>query len=131
MQDTTSRNSQGPSIAFVEAMERAVISGDRNEALRYLAADVTYRVGAQDSVVGIDAIFAYIGQQSRVARWDGHTLIAIWPHETALIVEVISHFTRLADNRSISFPCTDIYRFADGRIADWRVYADMSPFAVP
>jgi ketosteroid isomerase-like protein len=41
---------------------------------------------------------------------------------------VISHFTRAADGATISFPCTDIYRFRDGLIVDWRVYTDMSPF---
>jgi ketosteroid isomerase-like protein len=40
-----------------------------------------------------------------------------------VIVEVVSHFKRLADGRAISFPCVDIYRFREGRIADWRVFA--------
>lgn len=120
-----------PDIAFVEAMERAVMAADRAGALRHLAEDVRYTVGAQPPMRGIDAIFAFVARQSGFARWEGHTLIAVWPRQDALIVEVISHFTRVADGRRISFPCTDIYRFRDGRIADWRVYADMSPFAAP
>lgn len=120
-----------PDIGFIEAMERAVTARDRDEALRYLTEDVTYVVGARAPVLGVDGVFAYIAEQSKLARWDGHTLVAVWPGRDALIVEVISHFTRAADGRRISFPCMDIYRFREGRIADWRVYADMSPFLAP
>ncbi len=43
----------------------------------------------------------------------------------------MSHFTRVADGRPISFPCVDISRMRGDRIADWRVFADMSPSDSP
>ena len=49
-----------------------------------------------------------------------------WPY--IVIVEVDSHFMRLADQASITLPCTDIYRMNGLRIEDWRVYADISIF---
>jgi ketosteroid isomerase-like protein len=30
---------------------------------------------------------------------------------------------RVADNKHVVFPSVDIYRFRDGKIYDWRVYA--------
>ncbi|MEO0998118.1 MAG: hypothetical protein AAFX58_11435 [Pseudomonadota bacterium] len=45
-----------------------------------------------------------------------------------VVIEVDSHFTRLADSAKLVVPCTDIYTFAGERIADWRVYADTSVF---
>jgi ketosteroid isomerase-like protein len=118
-------------LRFVEAMERAVAQGDRAGAAAHLSEDVAYTVGARPPVRGIDAVFAALDEQGRLARWDGHTFHAAWFQDDALVIEVTSHFTRVADGRRISFPCTDIYRFRDGRIADWRVYADMAPFFAP
>lgn len=74
------------------------------------------------------AVLRYVAEQEQVARWTGHTLRVAWRLENIIIVEVISHFVRASDGREISFPCTDIYRLEDGRVADWRVYADMSQF---
>ncbi len=115
-------------IAFIEAMERALVAGDAEAALSYLHADVTYSVGAQEPRRGVAAIIDYARAQARLVRWTGHTLRGCWRSDDVLIVEVTSHFTRVAGGKKIDLPCTDIYRFRGGRIADWRVYADMSPF---
>ena len=115
-------------LKFVEAMEHAVVAGDKAAALRYLTDDVLYTVGALQPLRGIDAVIAAVAAQGRRVRWDGHTFRAAWVGDGALVVEVESHFTRVADGRRISFPCADIDRFRDEKIFDWRVYADMSPF---
>lgn len=115
-------------LKFVGAMERAVTAGDRVAAARHLSDDVVYTVGARAPLRGVDAVIAAIVEQGRLARWDGHTFRAAWIGDGALVVEVESHFTRIADGQPSSFPCADIYRFRDGRICDWRVFADMSPF---
>lgn len=115
-------------ISFVEAMERAVSSGDVAEAGRYLAPDIAYTVGAAPVRHGIQAIINFAAEQGRFARWEGHSVRNVSSDGDALIVEVESRFTRLTDGRRIAFPCADIYRFRDGLIYDWRVYADMSPF---
>ncbi len=118
-------------LSFIEAMERAVMSRDPETAGRFLQPEVAYTVGAQPTVRGVPAVLRYIAGQERLARWTGHTLRAAWRFENVIIVEVISHFLRASDGKEISFPCTDIYRLQEGRIADWRVYADMSPFHTP
>lgn len=115
-------------LRFVEAMEAAVGRSDRAEVLRRLTEDVVYAVGARPLLRGVDAVLSALAEQGRLVRWDGHTPRGAWLSGDAFVMEVESHFTRLADGRAISLPCTDIYRFRDGRIADWRVYADMSPF---
>lgn len=118
-------------LSFIEAMERAIMSRDAATAGAFLADDVTYTVGANPTVQGVPAVLAYVSAQERVARWTGHTLRAAWQLDDAIVVEVLSHFVRVSDGRAASFPCTDIYRFENGKIADWRVYADMSPLTAP
>jgi limonene-1,2-epoxide hydrolase len=119
------------SLSFIEAMERAVMSRDLEAAGQFLHHDVAYTVGSRATVRGLAAVLRYIDEQEQLARWAGHRLQAAWQLDDVIIVEVISHFVRTADQRRISFPCTDIYRLQDARIADWRVYADMSPFGAP
>ena len=104
------------------------MSHDAEAAEQFLQPDVAYTVGAQAMVRGVPAVLRYVAEQEQVARWTGHTLRAAWRLENIIIVEVISHFVRASNGREISFPCTDIYRLEDGRVADWRVYADMSQF---
>lgn len=108
-------------------MERAIGSGDASAAARYLTEDVTYTVGAQSPVRGIDAVIAYAREQGTRARWEGHTIRNVTREGDLLVIEVYSHFSRMSDGARVTFPCADFYRFADGRIHDWRVYADMSP----
>ncbi len=115
-------------LSLVEAMEHAVGAGDRAAAVLCLTEDVVYTVGARPAIHGVDLVIAAVAEQGQLVRWDGHTVRGVWKGDDALVVEVESHFTRVADGRAISFPCTDIYRFRDGRISDWRVFADMSPF---
>jgi len=117
-----------PTLKFIEAMESAVLGGDRNAAAYYLDDGITYTVGALPTVTGIDAVIAYVKKQSSIARWDGHTVQGSWSMPDGLIVEVQSHFTRLSDGQRLTLPCVDIYRFKAGRIVDWRVYADLSIF---
>lgn len=107
------------------------MSRDVEAATRFLHPDVAYTVGARATVRGVPAVLRYVSEQERLARWTGHTLRAAWQVEDVIIVEVVSHFVRVLDGQAISFPCTDIYRLEDGRVADWRVYADMSPLDAP
>jgi ketosteroid isomerase-like protein len=118
-----------PELELITAMERAVMAGDRAAAARYLDEQVRYRVGARPAAVGIDAVFSYIAAQSEHAQWTGHTLHGSWSDGRVVVVEVDSHFRRVADGRPIVLPCTDVYRLAGGRIVDWRVYADLTVFA--
>lgn len=113
-------------LEVIAAMERAVATGDRATASRFLHESVRYRVGSAPATVGVEAVFSYIAAQSEHVRWTGHTLHGSWSDGHVVVVEVDSHFERVADGSPIVLPCTDIYRFVDGRIVDWRVYADLA-----
>jgi limonene-1,2-epoxide hydrolase len=118
-------------LSLVGSMEKAVLEGDQPSVERYLASDIRYTVGARPTVVGPRAVILAVAEQEKLVHWDGHTFINAWLKDDALVVEVISHFKRLSDGRQIPLPCTDIYRFTDNLIVDWRVYADMAPFTAP
>ncbi len=117
-----------PLTKWVEDMEAVIGRGDWPAAAEFFTPDVKYRVGYRDAVVGINGIRNYMQWQTQLVRWDGHTIHMMFSRDDTAIFEVTSHFTRLADQTAIDLPCTDIYRFRDGRIADWRVYADTGAF---
>ncbi len=114
----------------VEAMEATIGQGDWDAAAKFFTADVSYRVGHRDPVRGVDGIKSYMEWQTQHVRWDGHTLHMMFSRDDVAIFEVSSHFTRLNDGAQLRVPCTDIYRFRDGLIADWRVYSDTAAFAI-
>lgn len=115
-------------IARITRMEHLLGAGDWAAGAEFFTPDVTYRVGARSPVTGIDGIRAYMEGQAAQVHWTGHTLC--WQAEDdatdTAVIEVISHFKRVADGAVIDLPCTDIYRFDGARIRDWRVYADIA-----
>ena len=114
--------------ARVAAMEAMLGRGDWAGAREYLVEDVRYAVGARDPVTGIDGIRDYLEAQAKIVRWTGHEVALVTEAEkgNTVIIEVTSLFERVADAAKLRLPCTDIYRFEDGRIRDWRVYADLA-----
>lgn len=120
-----------PQIAAVEEMERLVGTGDWDGASRCFTPDVRYQVGSSSVHHGPTGVRRYMDWQNSVVRWEGHTMRQRWNADDVVIIEVDSHFTRLADGAAVTVACTDIYRMRGLQIRDWRVYADMSPFGAP
>lgn len=119
-------------IDRITRMEHLLGAGDWETAAQFFTPDVSYRVGARPPVTGLEGIRAYMEEQSAHIRWTGHTLCWQTEDDTTdtAIIEVISHFQRVADGTAIDLPCTDIYRFDGDRIRDWRVYADIAVLGI-
>ncbi|MEM6273601.1 MAG: nuclear transport factor 2 family protein [Myxococcota bacterium] len=118
----------GPLLARVVEMERAVGQASWDEARAFFTDDANYQVAGRGQYRGVDGIRRYMEWQGRLVTWTGHTPQMMLEHGNAAIIEVISHFRRLADDAELAIPCTDIYRFEGERICDWRVYADTASF---
>lgn len=127
--DDIAKIEASPLTDFVEEMEAIIGAGHWEKAPDFFTADVVYQVGHRDPVFGVDGIKGYMEWQNRIVRWEGHDLRMKFSRGQTAIFEVVSHFTRLSDGAKLHVPCTDIYNFVDGRIADWRVYSDLSAFS--
>ncbi|MEL6678469.1 MAG: nuclear transport factor 2 family protein [Pseudomonadota bacterium] len=119
----------GPLPDAVQRMESLIGQGAWEDAAACFTPGVTYRVGARPPVTGLDGIRRYMEWQTERVSWDGHDLNRILVRDSTVLFEVVSHFTRRADGSTFKLPCVDIYTFEGDRIADWRVYADMTAFA--
>ena len=48
---------------------------------------------------------------------------AAWESESEVILELNMKGLRFSDNRNVSYPCVDVYRFRGDKVRDWMVYA--------
>lgn len=115
----------GPLQTKVEAIEAAIGHEDWSRVGTMVAPDLSYRVGAGPVRRGLAGLKSYMQAQSRILAWIGHDEALALETEETVVIEVVSHFRRHADGAELTLPCCDIYRFRDGLLTDWRVYADL------
>jgi hypothetical protein len=105
------------------AFQQAVRVGNWERAGSYLTEDVRLRVGNQPEVTGTPAALAKLGDVfSRQVRPAGADFLGMWEFEGVLLTEMTVRATRVAGNQTIEYPCVESYRFAAGKISEWRIY---------
>ena len=109
---------------FVLDMEAAAFAGDWEKFKSHLADDVYLRVGNTAEVRGPQAVADFMIEmlRSRLAINDLKKR-GSWESPDAVIVEFDVKALRVRDRKDVMFPCLDIYRFQNGKINDWRVFA--------
>jgi hypothetical protein len=111
-------------IEMVQAMEAAAFTGNWDVFKSYLADDIHYRVGNTAEVRGSQAVVDYLARlMSRELAINDLKIKAAWESETEVILELNMQGLRISDNRTVAYPCVDVYRFRGDKVADWMVYA--------
>jgi len=118
-------------IEFVQAMEGAALSNDWDLFRSFFAHDLYYRVGNKTEVRGPQAAAEYL-QKMRATELAIDDLQVRNAYETGnvVILELKMAGLRIRDNKRVTFPCIDVYRFDGDKIRDWRVYAIEPTFVV-
>jgi ketosteroid isomerase-like protein len=111
-------------IELVQGMEAAAFSGDWELFKTFFSEDVHYRVGNTAEVRGRQAVEDYLKRMlaNHLAISELKIREAV-ETENEVILELNMAGLRIRDNRQVSYPCVDVYRFAGDKIQDWRVYA--------
>jgi len=111
-------------IQAVQDMEAAGFSGDWEKFKSYLSEDVYYKVGNTAEVRGPQAVVDYISQlMSKRLAINDLQVRQVWETDDTVILELNMKGLRMKDEKTVAYPCIDIYRFGGGKIVDWRVYA--------
>jgi ketosteroid isomerase-like protein len=98
----------------------------------YFTQDVYYRVGNVMESKGPAAIAKYLRDlPATELAITGQEVRANWQTPDEVLAEYTMRATRLADNRSLVYPCMDIYRFRGDMMCDWRVYPIQETFIDP
>jgi ketosteroid isomerase-like protein len=105
-------------------MEAAAFSGNWEKFKTFLADDIYIRIGNASEARGPQAVADFMVKMlaTQLAINDLQTRGA-WETEDTVILELNMKALRMSDNRNVSFPCVDVYRFEGAKIREWRVYA--------
>ena len=88
---------------------------------------VLYKVGANDPVVGPDKITKTLQYIYKILKLTTHNQRGIWKaDDETVIIEMDANYVNKLTDKFVQVPCTDIYRFENGKITEWRVYPDAS-----
>lgn len=110
-------------VEKVQALEGAAFSGNWDQFKSFFTEDVYYRVGNTTEVRGPQAIVDWLQKSmSTELAMNDLQIRSAWETQDAVILELNMKGTRIADQKTVNYPCVDIYRFRDGKIADWRVF---------
>jgi len=111
-------------VQLIKDMEAAAFSGNWEKFKTFLADDIYYFVGNKTELHSPQAIVDYLIQflSKELAIYNLEFLLA-YEDEKTVVTELSVKAVRVADNKHVVFPSVDIYRYKDGKIQDWRVYA--------
>jgi predicted SnoaL-like aldol condensation-catalyzing enzyme len=118
-------------IELVQTMEGFAFSGEWERFKSFLASDIYYRVGNSTEVRGAQAVVEYLKKMLATELAINDLKIrSAWEAGNTVILELNMAGLRIRDNKQISYPCVDVYRFDGDKIRDWRVYAIEPTFIV-
>jgi ketosteroid isomerase-like protein len=110
----------------IEEMFKRVDAMDVEGYLRHVTDDIRFRFGSAPEVSGKAAVRDTVGQFFSSIGGIKHALTGVWESGETAIVRLEVEYTR-KDGSKITLPCANIFEFRDERIADYRVYMDVTP----
>jgi ketosteroid isomerase-like protein len=110
--------------SILQDFQGAIGGGNSELIMSYLTGSAILRVGNRPEVTGPSAILDTLFKLfTSVLRPSGAKFTAVWePDPNTLIVEMTVQATRVADGKSVEYPCVETYRFEGNKIKEWRVY---------
>jgi ketosteroid isomerase-like protein len=105
-------------------MEAAAFTGDWEKYKSFLADDIYVRIGNNSEARGPQAVADFMVKMLTTSLAINDLKIrGAWETEDTVIVEFDIKAVRMRDNKNVGFPCLDVYRFKNGKIREWNVYA--------
>jgi ketosteroid isomerase-like protein len=114
-------------LELVMEMEKAAVNKDWEYFKTFFTNDVLFKVGASQDIRGYQGIADYLSWLYSLAYPQlPFEFRETWELEGVVIREMDAKSIRHKDGKPISFPCTDILRFENNMIREWRIYPDHS-----
>jgi ketosteroid isomerase-like protein len=104
----------------------AIDRKDMEQFLSCIAPDASFRFGSAPAVAGHDAIRAAVGGFFDSIAGLSHELRQTISSGSALVCEGDVTYTR-HDGSEITLPFANVFEFADGLVADYKIYIDIGP----
>jgi limonene-1,2-epoxide hydrolase len=117
----------GDLLSKAKKMVEALTVEDWEAFYPFFTEDLFYKVGANKPLHGSKAAAGFLSNFYQIIKPTKHDIRGTWQIENTVIIEMDANYKRVSDGKKITVPCTDIYRFQEDLIKEWRVYPDMSP----
>ena len=112
--------------SLVDGVFAAIDARDVNGFLGFLTEDARFRFGSAPAVSGGDAIRAAVGGFFESIAALSHRIDRVLGDGATLVCEGAVTYTR-HDGSDITLPFADVFELEGGRIADYKIYMDISP----
>lgn len=112
--------------SWYDGILETVDAKDSDAFVAYLTEDANFQWGAQEPVVGTDAVKAYV--DAFLDMFDGtqHVLFeTLEAGETRVCRGVVTYFTK--DGREVPTPFCNVFHMEGDRIKDYLIHIDPSP----
>jgi ketosteroid isomerase-like protein len=111
-------------LQSIRDMEASAFSGDWEAFKSHLADDIYYFVGNTTELHSpqaiVDYLIRFLAKELSIYNLE---FLQAYEDEDTVVTELSVKALRVPDQKHVVFPSVDIYRFKDGKIYDWRVYA--------
>jgi ketosteroid isomerase-like protein len=124
-EQTTSQRRQ-----MIDDLFRAIDAKDVDGLLAHLAPDATQRFGNQEPLRGHEQIRAANEEFFGAIDSLRHNVTGLWEWHGTIVVRLDASYARL-DGLTVTVPAVSILRVSDGLIAEYQVFADMTPVFAP
>lgn len=121
---------QGVISQRLTKMYEALHASNWEEFKTFFTDDVLYKIGANDPVIGPEAIAGLLQHIYKTLKLTTHNQRGFWEVGNTIILEMDANYVNKKDKTFVQVPCTDIYRFDGEKIYEWRVYPDASKTGV-
>jgi ketosteroid isomerase-like protein len=121
---------KGKLSAILGKMYEALHAENWEEFKTFFTDDVLYKIGANDPVIGPDAIAGLLQHIYKTLKLTTHNQRGFWEVGNTIILEMDANYVNKQNKTFVQVPCTDIYRFNGEKIFEWRVYPDASKTGV-
>lgn len=109
---------------------RAIDAKDVDGLLDHLAPDAIQRFGNQEPLRGHEQIRAANAAFYSAIDSLSHEVTGLWEWDDTVVVRIDATYTRL-DGVAVTVPAVSIMRESGGLIAEYQVFADMTPVFAP
>ncbi len=118
--DSDSRQRQlEPLFAAIDAMDAAAFTG-------FLTEDASFRFGSAPPARGKAGIEAAVSEFFASLAGLSHVVTAVVTRDDMLFCEGETTYTR-HDGKKVVVPFADVFEYENGKIAEYKIYADLAP----
>jgi ketosteroid isomerase-like protein len=119
----------GHGRAVLMKIFNAMDAGDVDAMTSHMTEDVVTRLGNMDEVHGRAAFTTMFNEVGRIVSGLDHQVLGLW-HAVEDFDVWIAHLRvtyTLLDASTVTLPACNVFRMRANRVAEYRVYVDLSP----